>query len=80
MHFFFQSYTLFRTGDGDELPLDLTSCLQVVGESGQVDADQSCNLATEAAASSCEKVVLNLIQDGRSYIVIWELALLAKKS
>ena len=64
---FFQSYTLFRTGDGGELPL---SCLQVVGESGQVDADQSCNLATEAAASSCEKVVLNLVQDGKSYIYI----------
>ena len=60
---FFQSYALFTADD----PLELTSCLQVVGGCGQMDSDQFCNLATESTASSHEKVVLNLVQDGKSY-------------
>ena len=48
-------------------PLNLSSYLQLVGGSGQIDTDQFCNLATKAATSSCEKVVLNLVQDGKNY-------------
>ncbi len=64
---FSQSYSLFASGDADK-PLDLTSCLQVVGGSGLVDSAHFCSLATEiTSANPYEKVVLNLVQDGKSY-------------
>ena len=34
-----------------------------------MDSDQFCNLAIESVASSYEKVVLNLVQDGKSYCI-----------
>ena len=62
-----QSYALYVTGVGETV--ELTSCLQPVGESGEVSVEQFHSLLTEAVTSH-EKVVLNLVQDGKRRLYI----------
>ena len=66
LFFFFlccsQSYSLFTAGVGEML--ELSSCLHVIGGCDHVTVEQFQSSMTQAATSH-ERVVLTLVQDGK---------------